>query len=400
MIPVKPFSGSKPWAVVLCKFNDESIEPHDPSFFQKWITRGNNGVNDFFNDVSYGKCNLDGSHVFGWYTLPYSKVEDQNNNRNDRIVKAAQAVQDKVDFTKFYGICIITNVDQDSGALNPGVITINLNGKNQDYGVVVLGPWGWQPSVACQEISHGFNLSNHTRNAANPTADYGNPFDIMSTLSSCYMFADPKYDYPGNTNDLCGPGMNAPNLDEFGWFDSNRIYGVPTVINHNSWGINYRAKHTFTFQLSALNHPETNKYLCATLQASAADSGSFTYYFEYRTADGWDRGMANSGINDCVVIEQARSDQYNYLVFPGTYSNCLKLGESFYDAENDITLLVVSFNNCVATIEITLPVWHVFKTPIAGPVRIDWHIYEKAVEQTGIAIRAILNMRNLIKTKT
>src|SRR5215470_4707149 len=129
MIPTKPFLGSKPWAVVLCKFKDQPEEPHPPSFFEKWITRGNGGVNDFFHDISYGKCNLDGSQVFPstkeetqWYTLPYTKAEDhEKNDRYNRIVNAAKAVQDRVPFDEFYGICIILRVHQDSGALIPGI---------------------------------------------------------------------------------------------------------------------------------------------------------------------------------------------------------------------------------------------------------------------------------------
>src|SRR5215470_2639839 len=103
MIPTKPFLGSKPWAVVLCKFKDQPEEPHPPSFFEKWVTRGNGGVNDFFHDVSYGKCNLDGSRVFSdqgaWFSLPYTKAEDSTRTRYDRIVAAATALHDKVDFT-------------------------------------------------------------------------------------------------------------------------------------------------------------------------------------------------------------------------------------------------------------------------------------------------------------
>src|SRR5262249_9549495 len=152
-----------------------------------------------------------------------------------------------------------------------------------------------------------------TRSASNPTQDYGNPFDIMSTLTNGYMFADPRYDVPGISDDLCGPGMNTPNLDEFGWIDNGRIYKVPTVVHHDSWGLTLTIVQTFTIQLSAVNHPETNHALCATIAAGSPSLGAFTYYLEYRTADGWDRAMSAAGINDCVVVEQARSDQYNYL---------------------------------------------------------------------------------------
>jgi hypothetical protein len=397
MTPQKPFFGSKPWAVVLCKFNDQAEEPHAPSFFENWITRGNAGVNDFFHDVSYGNCNLDGSQVFGWFRLPYSQADDKKNSRQERIVKAATAMQDKVVFTPFYGICIITNTEQDSGALDPGVISLNLNGKDKDYGLVMLGPWGWQPSVACQELSHGFNLSNHTRNAANPNKNYGNPFDIMSTLNGCYMFQDHRYDYGQIQYNNCGPGMNTPNLDEFGWMDSNRIYKVPTTMSHDALGANITVKQTFTIQLSAVNHPEGNEYLCATIETNSNFIGPFTYYCEYRTADGWDRGMAYYGIQDCIVIEQLRSDQFNYLVSPSPYTNCLKLGEKFYDPEKDISITVIRFSNYIATLQITLPVHQLYKTPVAGPNRVDWHIYEMFSQQMEIAERSMQNMQIMLK---
>jgi hypothetical protein len=65
MIPSKPFLGSKPWAIILCKFSNHPEEPQDPQFFRDFITRGQGGINDYFNDISNGQMNLDGSQVFG-----------------------------------------------------------------------------------------------------------------------------------------------------------------------------------------------------------------------------------------------------------------------------------------------------------------------------------------------
>jgi hypothetical protein len=189
-------------------------------------------------------------------------------------------------------------------------------------------------------------------------------------------------------------------LDEFGWIDANLIYQVPTVVSHDSLGINQTILQTFTIQLSAVNHPETNQALCATIDTSSASLGEFTYYLEYRTADGWDRGMSAAGINDCVVIAQTRSDQYNYLVTPNTYSNCLTLGGTYADADKDITVTVLGFSNHVATIEVTLPVRHVYKQPVAGPAPVDWHIYEvinqQINEQINVAERSIQSVRSLL----
>jgi hypothetical protein len=355
MLPPKPFLGSKAWAIVLCKFSDQTAEPYGIPFYNNWITRGNKGINDYFHDVSYGNCNLDGSKVFGWFELPYTKAEDTTNHRLDRITKAAMVAQSQVDFTKFYGICIILNAQQDTGSIIPPT-TLTFNGKSQQYALTVLDPLGIQLDVSCHEFGHGFYL-NHSRNTINPTKDYGNPFDVMSAMRT-YSFTDTRYDYPGNTSDQCGPGLNSPNLDSFGWIDSKRIYNI-----NQSWSLALNAEtgnvklQTFTMQLSALSHPETNQYLCATLQCNLLAAGAITYYFEYRTADGWDAGMANHGFQDCVLIEEERSDDYNYLVYPTPSSNCLQVGQSYLDAVNNITVKFLSVSSHVATLQFTLPVY-------------------------------------------
>lgn len=394
MVPSKPFLGSKPWAVVLCKFKDFGDEPHTPEFFTDWITRDTGGVNDFFQDVSYGKCNLDGSKVFGWFTLPYTRAEDQLNDRGQRIDKAAQAVQAQVDFTGFYGVCILLNVFADSGSA--GIRTIDLNGQKKKYGAVVLDPWGWQPSVACQEISHSFGMYNHSRNASTPTQDYLNSFDIMSTLTNCYMFQDHKYDFGGRMDNLCGPGMNSPNLDLFGWIDADRIAAIQTVVKHNGFGLNRTTLKTFTVELAALNHPDAAGSLCCTIPASSNALGPYTYYLEYRTADQWDQGMTYWG--NCVVIEQARSDEFNYLISPSPYKNCLQAGDTYQDADNGIDIKVLGFSDYVATLEITLPVHDVYKTPVAGPVPDDWHIYELVDDLLVVVEDGIRVLRSALAT--
>jgi hypothetical protein len=98
MIPPKPFTGSKPWALILCKFSDHPEEPQAPQFFRDFVTRGNGGINDYFNDVSYGNINMDGSNVFGWFDLPYAQPTDATRGRWDRVMSAINAVADRVDF--------------------------------------------------------------------------------------------------------------------------------------------------------------------------------------------------------------------------------------------------------------------------------------------------------------
>jgi hypothetical protein len=86
--------------------------------------------------------------------------------------------------------------------------------------------------------------------------------------------------------------------------------------------------------------------------------------------------------------------------FSISYSNCLTMGGTYADADNDITVTVLGFSNHVATIEVTLPVRHVYKQPVAGPAPVDWHIYEvinqQIYEQINVAERSIQNVRSLL----
>src|SRR6266853_6627039 len=54
-----------PWAIIKCKFADQ---PQEPTFDPSFIT-GANGMAGYWQAVSYGQISLDGSAVYGWYTL-------------------------------------------------------------------------------------------------------------------------------------------------------------------------------------------------------------------------------------------------------------------------------------------------------------------------------------------
>jgi len=396
MFPIRPFLGSKPFAVLLCRFKDQPHEPKDRSFFESWIARGNQGVNDYFHDVSYGKCNLDGSRVFGWFELPYTEAENASISKGAHVEKAVNAVKDHVNIEGFFGVCVIVNASQfGHGTLGP----LTIGGNTRRCGLVFLGPKAWQPSVACQEICHAFGLSNHSRNADRPDADYGNPFDIMSTLGpttgqTCFMFPDSRYDVDGRNDNKCGPGMNTPNLDAFGWLNPDRIYQVPTYVFENSiFSKTKTIMEEFTIELSAVNHPENGQPLCVTVDANSNSFGSFTYYIEYRTADGWDRGIGEK-TSAAVLIQQMRTDGHNYLVRAPTRYWFIQ-GETY--SKNEITITVVEFNDNVCTLKVTRPVQHFQKSPVDGPNRPDWHIYEALHRRVNEAERSIESLRDDLK---
>ena len=67
-----------PWAVLLCKFNDNSAEPFSQIYYRNLFTNAGVGlfnIVDFFRVYSHGVVDIGGSQVFGWFTLPESLSE-------------------------------------------------------------------------------------------------------------------------------------------------------------------------------------------------------------------------------------------------------------------------------------------------------------------------------------
>jgi len=80
-------SGKQPLVVVLCKFTDQTNEPHPPQYYQDMFSEtgaGQLGVFDYWRDVSYGNLDLTGSIVKGWYTAPITVAEFNGRRRQER----------------------------------------------------------------------------------------------------------------------------------------------------------------------------------------------------------------------------------------------------------------------------------------------------------------------------
>ena len=129
------------------------------------------------------------------------------------------------------------------------------------------------PSLLGQEMGHGFGLA-HSR-IDGSTADYKDPWDIMSTAGP-YEASHPTYTWTG-------PGMNAANMDGRGWLDGSRVWsGAGTV------------------QLRPLHRRDLPGWLCARV-------GEF--YVEFRVKDGWDKGIPAA-----TVLVHRFEDNRSYLM--------------------------------------------------------------------------------------
>src|SRR5437016_3979802 len=85
-----------------------------------------------------------------------------------------------------------------------------------------------------------------------------------------------------------------------------------------------------------------------------------------------------------LVIHQVRSDNKNYLVSPLPGKNHLDVGDTFKDTANQIEITFLSEQNSVATLRVVTQVMNHYRTIVEGPVRVDWHIYERIFDRLGL----------------
>jgi hypothetical protein len=74
-----------PWAILLCKWEDDSSEPFPILYYQNLFTAAGVGFNnqvDFFRLYSHGNIDASGSQVFGWFVLPHSRSEYTGSGAN------------------------------------------------------------------------------------------------------------------------------------------------------------------------------------------------------------------------------------------------------------------------------------------------------------------------------
>ena len=146
-----------PWAILRCKFNDNSTEPQPQSFYEQMFTSAGVGTLNmvqFFTDASHGAIDLSGSRVFGWYTLNKKRSDYLGSGPNGLgrqalVDSARQAAADAGDdLSAFYGVVVVMNVPTDLfGGGGPQA---------------VCDPGSMEPSVLGQEMGHGYGL-NHSR---------------------------------------------------------------------------------------------------------------------------------------------------------------------------------------------------------------------------------------------
>jgi hypothetical protein len=265
-----------PWAVLLCKFNDRPDEPHPKSFYEKLFTEagiGTQNMLDYFHENSHGTLDLRGSQVFGWLTLDQNRADyvgsgANQQGRQDLVDWAKQKAKAAgVDLSRFFGFVVSLNVPTDLfGQLGGDTAVCDLDSL--------------EPSLLGQEMGHVYGL-DHSR-LEGSTADYMDPYDIMSTWSP-FQAPHPAYGQ-------IGPALNAANMESRSWLDQSRVWTAGAIAGA-------------VVQL----RPHLRRDLSGFLAARVGE-----FLVEFRVKTGWD-----AGIPAPVVLVHRFEDGHSYLM-PGT----------------------------------------------------------------------------------
>lgn len=338
-------TGNVPWAIVLCKFPDQSGEPETRSWLSDFFTesgKGKGGMYDYWAQASLGQVSLSGTALFpksaGWYELPHplTYYTSQFGQARYPIFNdcVSTAKSQGASFSGFFGTLVVTNGAHDDSALLP-----------IGSGQVVINKQNLYVSDVAHEMGHGFGLI-HGRDTASGN-DYSDPYDIMSwqnakSYSGTMGQQRPNWPYDAAPT---GPGLNAPHLSMLGWMPANRpndIYVYPAPMCTSG---------TTEVTLAPLERSTDTGYLMAKYQIGSDPNHYYT--IEYRRRLGLDQGM-----NDQIVLlHEVRDDGYAYLVDSIAGNPAVpigpefKAGQGFTDEANNLQIMVKSTGE-TATIDL------------------------------------------------
>jgi PASTA domain len=252
-----------PWAILLCRFNDDAREPFPRQHYENLFTNAGTGLNnlvDFFRLYSHGNIDIGGSEVFGWIQLPHARSEYTGSGANpagrNQLVQWARdaATATGVDLSRFHGVVVCMNVSTDLFGGGGAVVTPNGDVNND-----------MSPSMLAQEMLHGYGV-DHSR-ADGSEDDYRDPWDAMSTAVFPTMASHPDF-Y------RIGPGLNAANMAGRGWLDPRRVW--------NRGGF---------FNETVMLRPHHRRDLAGFLIARVG-----RFFVEFRMREGWDAAIARPAV--------------------------------------------------------------------------------------------------------
>lgn len=180
----------RPYAVILCKFSDIPDEPLPRQRYVDMYANAPGGTDAFFREASRGRLTMEGTTVFGWYTLPKTRAGYTNaSGEADLNLMATDCLgvaDADVDFSQFGGVG--THYNSRIGCCSwGGSRGVALDGPSRSMPFMWNMDWARSGTVA-HEAGHSFGLPHSSGPYG---AVYDSQWDVMSSSSSgSYLNAD------------------------------------------------------------------------------------------------------------------------------------------------------------------------------------------------------------------
>jgi hypothetical protein len=291
-------TGSQPFVNLLCRFPDQAGNLRPLSYYTPLFADTYPGVNHFWQAMSYGNVDLDGTTTIdNWFTLPRARTAyfDANGPILSLLAQdCSAAAEGYVNFLPYVGINIMLNANLGCCAYG-GNTVLTLDGQTRNYRMTWLPPWSQVYSTLAHETGHALGLPHSSGPASDPPSEldiYISHWDVMSaSWGSCYSY-DLTYD------DCLPPGTIAYHIDKSGWIPAARkITIMPDNNPLTSTGIEVNLE-----QLRTL--PGSN-YVLARVPIGGSSVNFYTV--EVRSHNGYDQNiprleLGSPAINDPYVV--------------------------------------------------------------------------------------------------
>lgn len=278
-------TGSQAFAVLLCQFPDQATVQREPSWYTGLMGDTAGSLNHYFQDVSYGQINLNGSAVgSAWRTLPNPMSYYGNGTNTLANLKLHQLGQDcvnlfagEINFNGFVGVQIVTNGAVFATAWG-GTDTLTLSGVTRTVGVTWFNRvYSEYAAVWQHEMGHAFGLSH---SGSDTGVEYMDAYDVMG-----YSY----YTAPAGQPYVYWAQHTIANYKaQLGWIPPARIFTY--------------TGGTQTITVDKLGSSDTSNYLYAKL--SIAGSSTRYYTLEARKKTGSYENQLPIGSSGAVIIHE------------------------------------------------------------------------------------------------